>query len=92
LTILGRKKIQSKEYTEAIKLFTQVIDHHDGKNIKAIFYRALSYLDQGNLQQAINEFWRVVSLYSELKSIHDEQAQPSISSSNSREKEAQLCQ
>lgn len=45
LIILGRKKIQTKEYTEAIKLFTQVLDQHDAKNQKAIFYRALSYLD-----------------------------------------------
>ena len=44
----------------------------DAKNIKAVFYRALSYLDQGNLQQAINEFWRVVSLYSERKKNQEE--------------------
>lgn len=49
LIIAGRKKIQAKEYSEAIRLFTIVLEQHDDKNSKAIFYRALSYLDQGNL-------------------------------------------
>jgi tetratricopeptide (TPR) repeat protein len=27
-----------------------VLEQHDSKNQKALFFRALSYLDQGNLQ------------------------------------------
>ena len=46
----GRQKIKSKEFSEAIKIFTEVLDSVDPNNIDAIFYRAISYLDQGNLQ------------------------------------------
>ena len=37
-----------------------MLDSVDPNNTDAIFYRAISYLDQGNLQQAISELWRVV--------------------------------
>jgi len=56
----GRLKIQQKDYNEAIKLFTEVLETVDAGNVEAIFYRAISFLDQGNLQQAISELWRVV--------------------------------
>ena len=57
----GRQKIQQKDYNEAIKLFTEVLENFNPNDQEAIFYRAISYLDQGNLQQAISELWRVVS-------------------------------
>ena len=57
----GRLKIQQRNYIEAIKLFTEVLESFDPNDQEAIFYRAISYLDQGNLQQAISELWRVVS-------------------------------
>ena len=41
--------MKTKEYGEAIKLFTEVLEKLDPKNIDAIFYRGVSYLDQGNL-------------------------------------------
>lgn len=58
----GRAKIKAKEYAEAVKLFSEVLEQVDSKNIQAIFYRGVAYLDQGNLQQAISELWRVVDL------------------------------
>lgn len=41
----GRHKIKSKEFNEAIKIFTEVLDNIDPNNVDAIFYRAISYLD-----------------------------------------------
>ena len=64
----GRQKIKSREYTEAIKLLSEVLEKIDPNNVDAIFYRAIAYLDQGNLQQAISELWRVV----ECKNSHDQ--------------------
>lgn len=58
----GRGKIKAKEFNEAIKIFTEVLEKMDKAHPDAIFYRAISYLDQGNLQQAISELWRVVEL------------------------------
>ena len=57
----GRYKIKSKDYNDAIKLFTEILDNLDKDNSDAIFYRAISYLDQGNLQQAISELWRMIN-------------------------------
>ena len=45
----GRQKIKTKDFNEAIKLFTEVLDHVEPNNLDAIFFRAISYLDQGNL-------------------------------------------
>jgi len=45
----GCQKMKTKEYGEAIKLCTEVLEKLDPKNIDAIFYRGVSYLDQGNL-------------------------------------------
>ena len=56
-----------KEYTEAANIFTEIIDKIDPQYSEAIFYRAISYLDQGNLQQSISELWRIV----EFKNSHD---------------------
>jgi len=41
----GRQKIKTKDYAEAIKLFTEVLEQLDPKNIDAIFFRGVSYLD-----------------------------------------------
>ena len=38
-----------------------MLENINANDQEAIFYRAISYLDQGNLQQAISELWRVVS-------------------------------
>ena len=51
-----------KEYSDAIKIFSEILDKFDQNNSDAIFYRAISFLDQGNLQQAISELWRVIEL------------------------------
>jgi len=45
----GRAKIKSKEFNDAIKIFTELLEKIDKTNADAIFYRAISYLDQGNL-------------------------------------------
>ena len=45
----GRLKIQQRNYIEAIKLFTEVLETFNPNDQEAIFYRAISYLDQGNL-------------------------------------------
>ena len=71
----GRQKIKAKEYNDAIKLFSEVLDTIDGTNIEAIFYRAVSFLDQGNLQQAISELWRVVELKNPSRAAHIELCQ-----------------
>ena len=57
----GRQKIKSKDFNDAIKLFSEILENLDKANSDAIFYRAISYLDQGNLQQAINELWQVIN-------------------------------
>ena len=46
----GRQKIKSKDFNDAIKLFSEILENLDKANSDAIFYRAISYLDQGNLQ------------------------------------------
>ena len=56
----ARAKLKTKDYSEAIKLLTEVLEQIDPGHLDAIFYRAISYLDQGNLQQSISELWRVV--------------------------------
>lgn len=73
-------------------MFTLVLDQHDTKNQKATFYRALSYLDQGNLQQAINEFWQVVSLFSESKGSKPGSAAQAKPLVDNREQDVQFCQ
>lgn len=45
----ARLKIKIKDYNEAIKILTNVLDNIEPGNTSAIFYRATSYLDQGNL-------------------------------------------
>ena len=46
----GRAKIKAKEYNDSIKIFSEILDKFDNNNPDAIFYRAISFLDQGNLQ------------------------------------------
>ena len=37
-----------------------MLEQFNPQDFQAMFYRAVAYLDQGNLQYAISELWRVV--------------------------------
>jgi hypothetical protein len=46
-----------------------VLNDIDSEHPEATFLRALAYLDQGNLQQAISELWKVTLLVQSAKEI-----------------------
>ena len=50
----GKKKVIEKDYNQAIEYFTQSLTY-DQENTDAKFYRAISQLDSGLIQEAISE-------------------------------------
>lgn len=65
----GRRLIQQKKYAEAESKFTEVLEKVDHECCEALFYRAIAFLDQGNLQQAIGELRSVVNLHTSTREL-----------------------
>jgi len=55
----GKKKLLDKNYTQAIKLFSESLNL-DPNNVDAKFFRALSILDSGSYKEAIEELNEVL--------------------------------
>jgi hypothetical protein len=41
----GKSRLQSRDYTESVKIFSQILIEINSENTEATFYRAIAYLD-----------------------------------------------
>ena len=57
----GKVLLQDKEYSSAINLFTESFKL-DNTNMDAKFYKAVSHLDSGSIQESIQEFQELLSI------------------------------